>query len=67
MSAPAAPKAPSPEQCCGRGCSPCIFDYYDDAFAAWESSVRALGLSPEDVLSALGEIRARRPAPAKWL
>ncbi|MET0546467.1 MAG: oxidoreductase-like domain-containing protein [Caulobacterales bacterium] len=60
-SLPAPPIAPEPENCCRRGCSPCIFDYYQAAFDKWEDKIRALGLSPEDVLASTGATRASRP------
>jgi Oxidoreductase-like protein, N-terminal len=47
--------------CCGRGCCPCIFDYYDAAFAEWEENIRGLGLAPDDVLKSLGQEQAKRP------
>jgi len=27
---PQPPIAPSPSECCGSGCDPCIFDFYSD-------------------------------------
>jgi len=44
--APPRPQEPHRDECCGRGCDPCIFDYYDRALARWEAAVRALGLDP---------------------
>ena len=44
------PIKPDPEECCGRGCSPCIFDYYWDALERWEERVRRMGGGPEDLL-----------------
>jgi hypothetical protein len=44
---PPPPYAPDPQECCNRGCCPCIFDYYRDARARWEAQVRAMGLEPE--------------------
>jgi hypothetical protein len=58
---PAPPEAPHAQSCCGRWCSPCIFDYYDDAFTSWETEIRALGFAPEAVLAAIGQTRAARP------
>ena len=40
--------------CCGRGCSPCIFDYYDDAMDRWRGRIVRLGLDPGEVLESLG-------------
>ncbi len=50
---PRPPEKPRPVECCNRGCCPCIFDYYWDALARWEESVRALGLDPVPVLAAM--------------
>ncbi|MEJ0022826.1 MAG: oxidoreductase-like domain-containing protein [Alphaproteobacteria bacterium] len=58
---PAPPEAPDPASCCGRGCSPCIFNYYDRAFAAWEDDIRRLGFTPETVLASTGRARMGRP------
>lgn len=32
---PPAPQKPSPQECCGRGCVPCIFDYYHRRLEEW--------------------------------
>ncbi len=48
---PRPPERPDPLSCCGRGCSPCIFDYYDDALERWEARVRERGLDPKQVLA----------------
>ncbi len=56
-SLPAPPNKPEPFECCERGCSPCIFDYYWDALARWETSVREMGGDPDDLLKALGRTR----------
>jgi hypothetical protein len=58
---PKPPMAPDQWSCCHRGCSPCIFDYYDAAFADWEAKVREQGFAPEHVLAHFGQERARRP------
>lgn len=54
---PSPPNKPEPFECCERGCSPCIFDYYWDALARWETSVREMGADPDDLLEALGRKR----------
>ena len=36
---PPRPVEPDPYECCGRGCDPCIFDYYAKALARWEQRV----------------------------
>uniref|UniRef100_A0A493U3W1 NADH-cytochrome b5 reductase-like n=1 Tax=Anas platyrhynchos platyrhynchos TaxID=8840 RepID=A0A493U3W1_ANAPP len=30
------PQEPSPSQCCGSGCKPCIYDVYEKELARWE-------------------------------
>jgi hypothetical protein len=50
---PRPPEKPHVEECCGSGCSPCIFDYYEDALERWEARVRALGHDPSEVLARL--------------
>ena len=50
---PKPPERPDPAECCNRGCCPCIFDYYDDAMARWETTVRRLGGDPDQVLAAM--------------
>ncbi|MFT6408893.1 MAG: hypothetical protein ACJAQ6_002315 [Arenicella sp.] len=32
---PPPPEKPTPHQCCGSGCVPCIYDYYYDALDKW--------------------------------
>jgi hypothetical protein len=48
---PRPPDKPQDYECCGRGCCPCIFDYYYDALERWEARVRALGHDPAEVLA----------------
>jgi len=52
---PRAPDKPDAEMCCGRGCCPCIFDYYDDALERWKGRVAAMGHDPDAVLAARGK------------
>jgi len=33
---PPAPQKPDPDDCCGSGCVPCVFDYYYDQLALWQ-------------------------------
>ena len=51
---PRPPERPDPESCCGRGCCPCIFDYYDDALARWQALIRERGFDPAEVLARRG-------------
>lgn len=39
---PPKPKEPDPYECCGRGCDPCIYDYYAKRLARWEKQVKAI-------------------------
>ena len=48
---PKPPELPDPLSCCQRGCTPCIFDYYDTALERWEGRIRALGHDPIEVLA----------------
>jgi len=36
---PPKPEKPTPEECCGSGCVPCIYDYYYDAIEKWHKEV----------------------------
>jgi len=33
---PPPPVKPDPHECCGSGCTPCIFDYYEIALDKWK-------------------------------
>ena len=50
---PKPPDRPDPMECCERGCTPCIFDYYWDALDRWKDVVRARGHDPERILAGL--------------
>ena len=52
---PRPPELPDPQSCCQRGCTPCIFDYYDTALERWEDRIRALGHDPAEVLARLSK------------
>lgn len=32
---PLPPEKPAPEDCCGGGCVPCVYDYYYDELDKW--------------------------------
>lgn len=34
---PPPPEKPEPNECCGSGCVPCIYDYYYEALEKWEA------------------------------
>jgi len=36
---PPPPERPDPADCCGGGCIPCIFDFYEEALERWEKEV----------------------------
>jgi hypothetical protein len=54
---PRPPDKPHDDECCHRGCCPCIFDYYWHAIERWEAAIRRRGLEPDAVLEALGRRR----------
>lgn len=33
----AAPEEPDPRSCCGRGCHPCMYTYYFEAYEKWRA------------------------------
>lgn len=39
---PPKPKEPEPHECCGQGCEPCVFDYYERALERWKRKVDKL-------------------------
>jgi hypothetical protein len=51
---PRPPQPIDPQECCQRGCDPCILDYYDRAMERWETRIRAMGHDPAEVLARLG-------------
>jgi hypothetical protein len=57
---PTPPFKPKDYECCGRGCSPCILDYYQDALERWEERVTAMGL---DAKALLAKVEAERAQP----
>ena len=46
---PRPPLKPHADECCGRGCCPCILDYYEDALERWRGRIRDRGLDPDAV------------------
>lgn len=50
---PPPPVKPASEECCRRGCCPCIFDYYWDALDRWKEAVRIAGGDPDRELARL--------------
>ncbi len=49
---PRPPEPPHPRECCGSGCVPCIYDYYDRAVARWEQKIEEEGFDPKAVRAA---------------
>ena len=37
------PREPLPEECCGKGCSPCVFDSYAEALEKYHAALEAWG------------------------
>lgn len=48
---PSIPTRPHEDECCKRGCDPCIFDYYERAIERWSERVRKLGADPDAILA----------------
>lgn len=40
-SRPAPPSEPKPEECCQRGCDPCVYDRYYDALERYQQALQA--------------------------
>jgi len=38
---PQPPEKPMPEECCGSGCMPCVYDRYDDAVDTYRAALAA--------------------------
>lgn len=38
---PQPPREPLPEECCGGGCEPCVFDRYSVALERYQEALRA--------------------------
>ncbi|MCC5857042.1 MAG: hypothetical protein JJT90_02735 [Ectothiorhodospiraceae bacterium] len=39
---PPKPTPPEPDECCGGGCVPCVYDLYEDALERWKERVRSI-------------------------
>ena len=37
--APLPPREPLPEECCGKGCTPCVFDTYVEALERYRAAL----------------------------
>jgi len=37
---PPPPEKPDPNECCGGGCVPCVYDYYYEQLAKWEKQYK---------------------------
>jgi hypothetical protein len=38
---PTPPREPAPEECCGKGCTPCVFDVYAEALERYKAELEA--------------------------
>jgi hypothetical protein len=38
---PIAPEPPDDAACCGNGCDPCVWDFYEQERARWSEAMRA--------------------------
>jgi oxidoreductase family protein len=36
---PQAPREPDPQECCGKGCTPCVFDVYAEALQRYRTQL----------------------------
>ena len=41
------PRRPVMGECCGRGCAPCVWDYYERALERWRERTRDAVQAPE--------------------
>ena len=39
---PTEPRYPEPDECCGSGCIPCVFDTYEKDFEKWQKFSKKL-------------------------
>ncbi len=39
---PPKPEKPLPEDCCGGGCDPCVFELYEEELERWQARVDAI-------------------------
>ena len=39
---PPRPQEPLPSDCCGQGCTPCVYDIYDQEVALWEAECQRI-------------------------
>ncbi len=42
------PRSPEPDECCGSGCYPCVFDTYYDMLEKYEDKKQAIELKYEE-------------------
>lgn len=54
---PEPPEEPLQSDCCGTGCSPCVFDIYQDDLAKWKELEQ---LSPKERAARLEERKGRK-------
>lgn len=40
-SRPLPPREPEPDECCGSGCEPCVYDRYYEALDRYEAAIQA--------------------------
>ena len=38
---PIPPREPAPEECCGKGCTPCVLDVYAEALERYKAELEA--------------------------
>lgn len=53
---PEPPQKPLDSDCCGTGCTPCVFDIYEKELALWEEEcerIRSLGSKQDQCVSGI--------------
>ena len=53
---PTPPREPAPEECCGKGCTPCVLDVYAEALERYQAELRKA--QAED---ARARVKSRKP------
>jgi hypothetical protein len=58
---PEPPPRPDNSECCGGGCIPCIFDFYEESMDMYRAELRAWEARQENSKPA-GKKKARKPS-----
>ncbi|RFA31101.1 hypothetical protein CAI21_00045 [Alkalilimnicola ehrlichii] len=49
---PPQPRRPEPDECCGSGCIPCVYDLYEEELAEWGERCAELRARHQQALDA---------------